>query len=587
MVRRAALWLVLLVAVAPALDEGFEGSQFPPAGWGVMNLDSGARRWQRLDIGGRTRPASAYCGWEGHNLRNNDWLVTPRCSVVAGDQLRFFTRAADVAFRESVEVYVSTGGPRPFEFSLMLAYGTNSVEYERRITLLDGLAGHLAFFAFVYRSHNRYAMLLDDVSGPAVWSPSHDVGVDSILAPPVDLRVGRLFRPSCRARNYTMTPAVVRLNCDVGGLAQSDTTVLLGGLESRVVEFEPMAVWQPGDYAVTCAALFDADESPWNDTALGGFRVHDFSSRGGPDSLGYVWRDSDDSEGPAYDWLELVPGGTLIGTGSDSLWRLRLPWSVPYYGADYDWCWVSSNGWLGLGPPAQVSPADSNTPVPSPSLPNRAIYPYWDGLVIDPGEASVWYRNLADTCLVFEWYHGRHRNGSRGGLDFQVKLFRSGAIEFHYAGVNSGDTAADAGRSATVGIEDASGRIGLQYLFDGVPAANRLEVGRAIRFESSPPAVNEPAPAVTLPRLRLSPACTRGPVVIDVVGACASSGDVQIHDRCGRLRRVLTLAPTGPNRLTAMWDGSDSDGEPVTTGAYFVRARAGKVELRQKLVVIR
>ena len=580
-----ACCLLAAVTLCSAFDEGFEGAFFPPAGWTTVNADTGTRCWQRLDIGGRTGPASAYCGWEGFYRRNNDWLITPRCSVAARDLFSFYVHAADAAYRESVEVYVSTGGPRMSEFTRMMAFGTSSTEYERHVTILSALAGQRVFFAFVYRSHNQYAVLLDDLHGPAVWVPQHDVGIDSVLSPPRDLRAGHSFRPACRVRNFAATTEQVPLSCVVGQSAASDTTVALGALASVVVEFPAVTIEQPETCAVTFATTLGTDECPWNDTAVTQVVMHYFESRGGPDAFGYSWFDSDDPAGPAFDWQELSPDGTVLGAGDDTLWRLELAWPVEFYGYVYAYCWVSTNGWLGFGPPAQTSPADSNTPLPSASLPDRAVYPYWDDLAFDDGTGAVWYRYFGDSLLVVEWRNGRHRRGDNPGLDFEAKVFRSGAIEFHYAGVNSGDTLSDAGRSATVGIEDGTGTVGLQYLYDGSIIGNRLEPGRAIRFLWQPPGVQEQEPLRTRPKLSAMPSCTRGAVRIEAIGIHAATGDARILDLGGRVRCVLPLTRTGPDQLGATWNGKDANGCALPDGVYFCEVTTSGVTLRQKVVL--
>ncbi|MCX8014709.1 MAG: hypothetical protein N2748_01695, partial [candidate division WOR-3 bacterium] len=62
---------------------------------------------------------------------------------------------------------------------------------------------------------------------------------------------------------------------------------------------------------------------------------------------------------------------------------------------------------------------------------------------------------------------------------FQAILKSNGDIIFQY---NRCDATRGRGQFATVGIEDSTGTIGLQYLFDGTPMGNLLSAGRAIRF---------------------------------------------------------------------------------------------------------
>ncbi|MEO0202769.1 MAG: choice-of-anchor J domain-containing protein, partial [candidate division WOR-3 bacterium] len=59
------------------LNEGFEGSQFPPSGWSVYNLDNGQQTWVRYTSSCRTGVACASVRYESSTLANDDWLITP------------------------------------------------------------------------------------------------------------------------------------------------------------------------------------------------------------------------------------------------------------------------------------------------------------------------------------------------------------------------------------------------------------------------------------------------------------------------------------------------------------------------------
>jgi hypothetical protein len=577
--------LVLAVAAAAALEQSFSDTIFPPDGWLAVNADSGVRDWQRLDIGARTPPGCAYCGWEGYYLQNNDWLVTPRCSVAVTDSLSFWCRAQDVAHRESLEVWVSSGPPRLPAFTRLDAFGTNSMQYSFHRYDLSQLAGQKVFLALVYRSWNQFGLMVDDVSGPQEWRPVHDAGVTAALAPTGNIRLGSVVRPACRVRNFAGSDESLRVSYDIRGFWHGDTSIALAAGESLVVAFPEVAFWVPDTCEVTFTTHLGTDECWWNDTAQAEVTVNSFQSRGGPDSAGYAWYDSDDPLGPDFDWQELYPSGTLLGRGDDTLLVLNSPWPFSFYGRDYSTVWISTNGWLGLGPPSQVNPADSNVAIPDPLSPNRLIAPFWDDLSVDGPDGGIWYQVFGDSVLVVEWRHARRNGCDPCSLDFEAKLFRSGAVEFHYANVYAGAPAYDAGMSATVGIEDGTGRIGLQHLYDGSPAGNLLAPGRAVRFVQHTPGVQEQEPRRTRPRLSVMPSCTRGAMRIEATGIQVVVGSVRVLDLGGRVRCVLSLTRTGPDRLGATWNGTDANGHALPDGVYFCEVTVDGATLRQKVVL--
>ncbi len=584
--RAALSFLVALAALACALEQSFTDTAFPPPGWLAVNADSGVRNWQRLDIGTRTPPGCAYCGWEGYYQRNNDWLITPQCSVATGDRFSFWCRAQDDAYRESLEVWISTGPPYVPAFTRIDAFGTSSIAYIFHEYDLSAYAGQKVFLAFVYRSWNQYGLMIDDVSGPAEWNPVHDVGVTRVLSPVGSTRLGRVVRPSCSVRNFTGSSEWLRVSYDISGLWHGDTGLALASYESTTVVFPELGFWQPDTYVITCATHLGSDQRFWNDTAKAQLAVYTFQPRGGPDSLGYVWYDSDDPLGPEYDWQELYAQGTLLGWGDDSLWVLDLPWQFHFYGRDYTMAWVSTNGWLALGPPSQTNPADSNSTIPSTYQPNRLIAPFWDDLWVKGNEGGIWYQTFDDSIFVIEWHQVRRKGCEPCSLNFEAKLFRSGAIEFHYASVTTGDQQYDAGMSATVGVENFAGTVGLQYLWNGEPSGNLLVSGRSIRFAPLPPGIVEEQ-ASLMPRPFLSPIANpvRGQVSVSYTLPRALHADVEVRDIAGKLVATLADGNQKPGSYHLTWSRTDIQGRRVPTGVYFCTLAVEGQRFSRKVVL--
>lgn len=99
---------------------------------------------------------------------------------------------------------------------------------------------------------------------------------------------------------------------------------------------------------------------------------------GGPDKFGYMWIDSDDADGPEFDWVEISDvGNKLPMTKNHHCVEVDLPWSFPFYGEAHDKVTVTSDGFLTFEP---MSTSVSNGPIPSPELPNALLAVYWDYL---------------------------------------------------------------------------------------------------------------------------------------------------------------------------------------------------------------
>ena len=94
------------------LNEGFEGTTFPPQGWSVYNEDGGSNTWERYTSYCRTGSGCASVEYE---TPNNDWLVTPAIVIdnasLNNPTLSFYYRtssADDANIGDSLNLYIST-----------------------------------------------------------------------------------------------------------------------------------------------------------------------------------------------------------------------------------------------------------------------------------------------------------------------------------------------------------------------------------------------------------------------------------------------------------------------------------------------
>ena len=66
-------------------------------------------------------------------------------------------------------------------------------------------------------------------------------------------------------------------------------------------------------------------------------RTGELDLRGGPDAFGYTFVDSDEPDGPAYDWIDITLTGTQVAAMGDDAYQgpFDLGFDFPFYGNIY------------------------------------------------------------------------------------------------------------------------------------------------------------------------------------------------------------------------------------------------------------
>lgn len=205
----------------------------------------------------------------------------------------------------------------------------------------------------------------------------------------------------------------------------------------------------------------------------------DTKDSGGPDDYGYQWIDSNEQNGPEYNWIDISDVGTQVSfanndTGTD---LIPIGFTFNFYGEDYTQFRINPNGWIGFG---NDNSQYNNFSIPSSSAPKPALLTFWDDLNPEnenpngaPG-GNVYYHSNAERLVVWfddvvEW-----SNWNPDGIyNFQMILYPNGEILFQYNSMN-GTT-----NSATIGIQNAGGSDGLQVAYN----SNYVENNLAIRFK--------------------------------------------------------------------------------------------------------
>lgn len=216
----------------------------------------------------------------------------------------------------------------------------------------------------------------------------------------------------------------------------------------------------------------------------------------GSSPLQYGWIDSDTTDGPTFSWVDTAGADVAIASGDEARIFVPIGFNFPHYDTTYNFVYVCTNGWLAFGPDQGVNESVPAI-LPSPLLPNRAVYPWWDNLAVGPqyGGGRVYFRNDGAspnrrfTVIWQDAWRVRPDGDTSDRISFEAVLHENGSILFQYKDVTAGNLNFDNARYAGIGIENKDGGDGLCYLYARPPMSsgvndlgNRVAPGRAIRF---------------------------------------------------------------------------------------------------------
>ena len=243
----------------------------------------------------------------------------------------------------------------------------------------------------------------------------------------------------------------------------------------------------------------------------------------GPDNYGYVCYDSNDisySDCPQYSWVEIAPtaGGPGLscnivdnGTTSDhgdnedstAVKTIDLPFTFMFYGKPYNQISVCSNGFIAMGK-SRINEF-RNWVIPGPGGPSPMIAAFWDDLTCIGNSGIYYYFDLNNQYFVVEWNKMKNRfprdsaPTNHAEETFEVILYNpdyyptstgDGPVKVQYKIFNNVDASGyeEHFNYSTIGIEDHTGNVGLQYSFNNAypTAAHSLSNQSAIYFTPVP-----------------------------------------------------------------------------------------------------
>ncbi len=176
---------------------------------------------------------------------------------------------------------------------------------------------------------------------------------------------------------------------------------------------------------------------------------------GGPDEFGYTWIDSDEENGPHYDWVDITGVGEALSmSDDDNQGPFGINFDFPFYGQEFNTLRICSNGWISF---TSSNTSYSNYGIPGTSAPENLVAPFWDDM--DPTSGGMIYYYSSDDSAIVSWVDMPHYDEG-GPYTYQIILTSAGTITFQYMYMY------EPLNSATIGIQDASQTVGLQIAFD-------------------------------------------------------------------------------------------------------------------------
>ncbi len=211
---------------------------------------------------------------------------------------------------------------------------------------------------------------------------------------------------------------------------------------------------------------------------------------GGPDAFGYTWKTNLDPNGPTFNWIDIdsLPGTVTVTNLADD--NIRGPFSLQipfhYYWYDPTVFYVGSNGYINF--------SNGTLAHQFPSIPDsvNATNNFLAALTTDLTftnssqqaiagiSCKYWISPALDSLVVT--YNGVPfwdpiAPGYQGNNIFQIVLSTvDSSITYQYL-LQIGSSQNAVPGQVTIGIENVSGNMGLQYLLDAYPST-----GSSVKF---------------------------------------------------------------------------------------------------------
>lgn len=363
----------------------------------------------------------------------------------------------------------------------------------------------------------------------------------------------------------------------------------------------------PGTAILCSLKICATDNYVWNagfNLIVGEFRTIDPIPDGPRIPARYWAYDDVDSlyiPRPVYNWIEIKNLGTrLLYDQNDQVRNVPLPTGfgpLKFYGQVYNSISVSVDGWVACG--YDTTRAYNNLQLPSSSARPAMIAANWDDLYhANSGIGGVyWYYDQTNRILIVEWDSLLYYPTTSGIREkFEIIFYDSTYT------TPTGDNVfvvqymtANRTNNSTIGMQDETRAIGIQYLFNGAyhPAAAGFVAGRAIKFTTADAitgisdelVVTNLEKGFSLSPNRPNPFTNQTLISYNI--ARKGNIKVEIYDATGRLVKTLVNGEQNVGSYTLQWNGKDEKDNRVAQGIYFCYLKTDNTTAVRKLAIIK
>lgn len=437
------------------ISESFEGNEFPPAGWSVINNGTDDGVWKSSFRNSKTGNKCAVSNFSSGS--SNNILVSKSFTSVIGDSLIFYFRQTFWNnYKDTLNVLISSSDSL-LRNSQIICQLKDSVSYPvplgygRMSLSLNSFAGQKIWIGFQHINSDGENIRIDDIS--AGQPGFTEVGVVNNLYPSGVLTFCTFDKiiPKALIKNSGTIDQTIPFNITysitgpVNYISIDQTTVSSG--EEKIIIFDTIQSLEPGNYNVRIYTYITGDMNPLNDTLFSSFSIVNNNYGGGLSVNGnYFFANSSSCSisalsHPEFCWKDTSGSTSLISDNryiSDEFLTgdidngyfclgsfLTQGKKIKFFGNEYDSVFISTNGIIGFtnnyvllsSDPDQIEYFISQT-VP-------AFCPLWMDLDFSNAEVTgsrLSYKTAGNQLIITFDKAPQRSGGSSDYVSFQVTI---------------------------------------------------------------------------------------------------------------------------------------------------------------------